>query len=370
MATAALSRKQAVEAIRYVNQATKKGFRLKGSPSAIEQGARLFRTATDSALSRGGFQTRVRIAGELYGIFPNAPTEGKKPKLDTPEAHAQARARSLMEEVTNLVTRSRYPLVNPDAILIESVMSRRYSRSAGGYSLSEGTPKTWLTDTLRVAPVPKAAGRKFLFTGAQNDAPVHVPFWQNLQAYAKHIGAEIVVGPWTYETQWWSENNPTSRSYDPLLAEHLCFGQMAIGNDFVFCGEMNTLPTASRPISDLATYSRGRWAVFPHAKIQLKTVPSTDPTEQPHQVMTSGAVTVPKVIARKAGVKSIFHHIRACQRHMRLQRFRARGRSWRDGGLRPAPYVPIVRLEECGTRRKHVLEVGCGDAFGTRIVPP
>jgi hypothetical protein len=43
---------------------------------------------------------------------------------------------------------------------------------------------------------------------------------------------------------------------------------------------MNTLPTASRPISDLVTYSRGRWAVFPHSKLQLKSVPSTDPTIQ------------------------------------------------------------------------------------------
>ncbi|WP_424578946.1 hypothetical protein [Bradyrhizobium sp. USDA 241] len=72
---------------------------------------------------------------------------------------------------------------------------------------------------------------------------------------------------------------------------------------------MNTLPTASQPISDLVTYSRGRWAVFPHAKRQLKSVPSDDPTIQAHQVMTSGAVTRPKVIPRKAGVKSIFHQV-------------------------------------------------------------
>jgi hypothetical protein len=84
---------------------------------------------------------------------------------------------------------------------------------------------------------------------------------------------------------------------------------MKIGDNFVFCGEMNTLPTASQPISDLVTYSRGRWAVFPHAKRQLKSVPSTDPAIQAHQVMTSGAVTRPKVIPRKAGVKSIFHQV-------------------------------------------------------------
>lgn len=227
----------------------------------------------------------------------------------TAEDHAKVRARTLAEEITGIVTATRYPLINPEAIVVESRMTRRYDRESMGYAWSEGTPRTWVADTLKVAPVADPRGRTFIFTGAQNDAPVHQAFWTNLQAYADHVGAEIVVGPWTYETQWWSENNPASREYAEEIADHMCFGQMAIGPNFVFCGEMNTLPTAARPISDLVTYSRGMWAVFPHAKIQLKSVPSTDPSQQAHQVMTSGAVTVPKVIPRKAGVKSIFHHI-------------------------------------------------------------
>lgn len=222
--------------------------------------------------------------------------------------HARVRAKTLSAEITRLVTCSRYPLVNPQAIVVESHMTTRYSRT-GGYSQVESTPRTWLSDTLRVAPIKRARRRRFLFTGAQNDAEVDQPFWANLQAYAAEIGAEIVVGPWTYETQWWSENNPSSRAYASELSEHLCFGQLRIGDNFVFCGEMNTLPTASRPISDLVTYSRGRWAVFPHAKLQLLSVASTDPNVQAHQVMTTGAVTRPKVIPRKAGVKSIFHHV-------------------------------------------------------------
>lgn len=225
------------------------------------------------------------------------------------EDHAHMRAVSLSAEVTSLITASKYPVINPEAIIIDSYLVRRYDRSSGDYVIKEGTPRTWMTDTLRVAPVVDARNRSFIFAGAQNDAPLHEEFWANLQAYAAYINAEIVVGPWTYETQWWAENNPTSRAYATELTPHLCFGQMKIGSNFMFCGEMNTLPTASQPISDLVTYSRGRWAVFPHAKRQLKSVPSTDPNIQAHQVMTSGAVTRPKVIPRKAGVKSIFHQV-------------------------------------------------------------
>lgn len=233
--------------------------------------------------------------------------EDEEPEL-TPEERARVRATNLSQEVTQLVVNTRYPLVNPEAIVVDSHLVRKYNRKAGDYELVEGTPRTWLSDTLRVAPVEDPRNCKFIFTSAQNDADLH-PVWENLKAYAQFIGAEIVVGPLTYETQWWSDNDPTARAYAPEIVDHLCFGQMAIGKNFVFCGEMNTLPTASAPVSDLTTYSRSRWAVFPHQKRQLKSVPSTDPNIQSHQVMTTGSVTKPKVIPRKAGIKSIFHHV-------------------------------------------------------------
>jgi hypothetical protein len=237
------------------------------------------------------------------------PRKGDNDNAPSARDHANIRAEKLRDEVTDLLTRSRYPVVNPESVVISSYVSQTYDRVTGRHTEKEGTPRTWLSDTLRVESVQDPRGRKFIFTGAQNDADIHEAFWINLQAYAAAIDADIVVGPWTYETQWWAETNPTSRTYHTALDEYLCFGQMLIGDNFVFAGEMNTLPTASRPIGDLTTYSRGRWAVFPHAKLQLKSVPTTDPAIQAHQVMTSGAVTRPKIIPRKAGVKSIFHHV-------------------------------------------------------------
>jgi hypothetical protein len=226
----------------------------------------------------------------------------------TPEEHAQARAVLLSDDITNLITKTKYPVINPEAIVVESYMTLGYDRVTRQRTPRESTPRTWLTDTLRTEPVVKFRGRKFIFTGAQNDTEIH-PIWPNLVAYAKHLKADLIVGPGTYETQWWSENNPSSRAYAKEIEKHLCFGQMAIGNDFVFCGEMNILPTASTPVSDLAGYSRGRWGVFPAAKRQLKSVPSTDPEQQAHQVMTTGLCTMPKVIPRKAGIKAIFHQV-------------------------------------------------------------
>ena len=308
-----LERRVAKATVAAVEACLKDGIPIEGKPSAVSEAARRL------GINRQTLRSRLETAEMLYGLKPKqtlveqaakpAKAEKVAKPAPAPKDHAQARARTLAREITTLITTTRFPVVNPGAVMVDSFMTRGYSRTEGDYVERESTPRTWLSDTLRVAPIKKATGRRFLFTGAQNDAPIHAGFWANLQAYAKHVDAEIIVGPWTYETQWWSENNPAARSYDPAIAEHLCFGQLAIGDSFVFCGEMNTLPTASRPVSDLVTYSRGRWAVFPHAKLQLKSVPSTDPGTQAHQVMTTGAVTVPKVIPRKAGVKSIFHHV-------------------------------------------------------------
>lgn len=225
-----------------------------------------------------------------------------------PREHAERRASGLQSEVRALLTRSDYPVVNPEALVIKHHVTERYDRVTGRRTETEGTPRTWLSDTLRVAVRPAQRNRVMIFSGAQNDAPIHERFWANLNAYADVRDAEIVIGPWTYETSWWNENNPASRTYHEALEAHLCFGQMQIGEDFMFCGEMNTLPTASKPISDLTAYAKGRWAVFPHSKIQLISVPSTNPLEQAHQALTTGAVTLPMVSPRKAGVKSLSEH--------------------------------------------------------------
>lgn len=246
--------------------------------------------------------------GEDVPVLINRAALSRARDTAAPINHADRRAQLLRDDIVRVITSSRYPVVNPDAVVVDSNVGSRYDKLLGRNVPVEGTPRTWLSDTLRVEPVEDPRGRVFIFTGAQNDADVDPTFWNNLLAYAEFRDADIVVGPGTYETQWWAEHNPSVRTYAPAVQEYLCFGQMAIGDNFVFCGEMNMLPTAARPISDLLTYSQNRWAVFPHAKVQLKSVPSTDPNRQAHQVMTTGLVTRPKVIPRKAGIKSIFHH--------------------------------------------------------------
>lgn len=229
--------------------------------------------------------------------------------IEVQKGHALQRASILKESLVNAVTSSMWPVVNFNAIVVEPRVDRVYSYTSGEINEQARSPRTYVTDVLRAKPITDPRGKIFIFTRAQNATPVHTGLLRNIEAYAKHRGASIVIGPDTYETAWWHETNADCRNYDINIQKYLCYGRMDIGPNFFFAGEMNIMTTASAPIADLASYSMGKWCVVPHSKQNLVAVPSTDPGSMAHQVLSTGSITIPKIIPKKAGVKSIFHHI-------------------------------------------------------------
>lgn len=153
----------------------------------------------------------------------------------------------------------------------------------------------------------RPTARRWLLTAAQNDTKVHDGFWANLNAYANHLGAQVLVGPFTYQLGVFTDHTTRNNEFAEAVREFLRFDRLECG-DVLFCAEMNTLPTAVRPLSGLHAYTRGHWGVFPHAKIALETVPAM-PGSPPPIIMTTGACTVENYIAKKAGIKASFHHV-------------------------------------------------------------
>jgi len=151
------------------------------------------------------------------------------------------------------------------------------------------------------------AARRWLLTACQNDTAVHPSFWANLQAYANYTGAQILVGPFTYQLGVFTDHTTRANVFAEQVREYLRFERQECG-PVLFCAEMNTLPTATRPLSGLQTYTRGAWGVFPHAKVALETIPAM-PGKDPPIMMTTGCCTVENYIAKKAGLKAAFHHV-------------------------------------------------------------
>lgn len=160
-----------------------------------------------------------------------------------------------------------------------------------------------------LAAVAARPGRiyRWILTAAQDDTDAHPRFLTNLKAYAGFLNAALVVAGFTYQKIRHTDRATLAGTYRPELQEYLRFDPLECG-PVIFFANINILPTASRPLTGMQTYSRGRDAVFPHAKVAYETVPQMPGAFVP-SVMTTGAVTLPNYIEKKAGQKAEFHHV-------------------------------------------------------------
>jgi hypothetical protein len=172
----------------------------------------------------------------------------------------------------------------------------------------------YTTPRAPAAAAKRSVARIVILSAAQNDCEVHRPFLRNLEAYAAHLGAEIYIAPFTYNVTMSRERardeerrlqRERRHNWAAEVQQYLAKGPVDFG-PLIFFADMNILPTAKTPLADLDTHSRGKWAVFPHAKVAAKTVAAAS---DPPILFTTGAVTVPDYTDTKAGIKAVFHHV-------------------------------------------------------------
>ena len=152
--------------------------------------------------------------------------------------------------------------------------------------------------------------RYFILTSAQDESIVHGGFLSNLEAYANWLDdCEIMIAGFTYSKRLFEDHDAASHrvSYHHSIMPYMTNDQVALGEGILFCGEMNTLPTAKNPLSGFETYTKDKWGIFPHAKIQLQSI-ATAKFARSKQLLTTGCVTLPNYIPKKAGLQASFHH--------------------------------------------------------------
>lgn len=160
-------------------------------------------------------------------------------------------------------------------------------------------------------------GKRFVFTCAQNNTHVHDGFLRSLMQFCNHRNAELIVAPVTYNIQGF-QNLEKSREglwFDPAIKQYLLPKSMQVGpggkldgDDLVWCGDLDVLPTAVRPLSGLWNYTRHASGIVPHTKLAMESVPVL-PGQARKFMYTTGAVTQRNYIQRKAGQKAEFHHV-------------------------------------------------------------
>lgn len=170
--------------------------------------------------------------------------------------------------------------------------------------------------TIKMVLPEKGKILRYILTSAQNNTYVHDGVWENILALAKHYDAKILIGTFSYDQNSYGllavkrgKKNPTERElwYDEKIEPYINDTRVQLGKGLVWCGEMNILPTAADPLIGLETYSGRQSAVFPHAKIAMRTIASVQGSGAKLN-FTTGTVTKRNYIQKLAGLKAEFHH--------------------------------------------------------------
>ena len=155
---------------------------------------------------------------------------------------------------------------------------------------------------------------RYICTSAQNNTPVHPEFWRNLKAYAEYTNAKILVSRFMYYKGFGTPGKAGTNGsdsgvwYDNEINDYVADSQVLLSTDgLVWCGEMNILPTAVRPLSGLETYTGKRSAIFPHVKMAMESIPNSKHLTTKFNY-TTGTVTQSNYIQKKAGLKAEHHH--------------------------------------------------------------
>jgi hypothetical protein len=178
----------------------------------------------------------------------------------------------------------------------------------GGYRTPRGAP----TDL----GLPKRGVRRFIFTAAQNNTRVEASTWRNILALAKHYKARLLVSRFSYNKGAFQSNQKVDSIrpsdydklwYDPQTAPYWSDEPLLVAPDLIWCGHLNLIPTADRPLTKYTNYGGTKSLVLPHAKIAMDSI-ATMPDRDPKLVFTTGCVTELNYIQRGAGQIAEFHH--------------------------------------------------------------
>jgi len=151
--------------------------------------------------------------------------------------------------------------------------------------------------------------RRFIVTSAQACTPVNNEFLKNIEAYAEHIQAEILVIPFRYKnpTSVFTNEQQQNEWWDPKIVKYLTLNRHDLNNGVSILSDVPIQPTASNPLLGLEGMTRDHSCVVGHPRFELKTIPVMEGC-RPKIMFTSGCCTIPNYTLSKAGKKGEFHH--------------------------------------------------------------
>jgi hypothetical protein len=151
--------------------------------------------------------------------------------------------------------------------------------------------------------------KRFIITWAQNNTPVHKKFIQNIEAYAKHIDADIhiIAGRYKNPTSVWSSQQETEEIWDASIVKYLDANRHNIHKFLSILSDIKIQPTAVNPMTGMQSLSGINSCVFGAPRVQMEMIPVLD-GNTPKMMLTTGAATLQNYTDSKSGKMGEFHH--------------------------------------------------------------
>jgi len=164
---------------------------------------------------------------------------------------------------------------------------------------------------------PKGKVNTYFFSSAQNNTYLHRQLWSNFRALSAHDGGTIMVSSFTYDKRSLGAKGAKRKTakgsdtekewWDSDVEPFICDKDIEIAPGLTWCGKMQILPTAIKPLSGLESLTGRNSSIIPHTKFAVMSVAS--PKHSGTKLLyTTGTVTQCNYIQKKAGQKASFHH--------------------------------------------------------------
>ena len=191
------------------------------------------------------------------------------------------------------------------------------------FGVAERTIRRWCSEGLELAEkgsvepeVLQTAKKKklnkqkkiFLITSAQSATPVNKELLKNMEVYAKHINAEILIIPFRYHnpTSIFSNEEKENEWWDKSLIKYLTLNRHSLNKGISVLSDIKIQPTSTNPLQGLEGITGQHSSVIGHPRFELKTIPTLEGC-RPKLMFTTGCVTMPNFGDTKNGKKGEFH---------------------------------------------------------------
>ncbi len=155
--------------------------------------------------------------------------------------------------------------------------------------------------------------KRYLITSAQSATPIDKAFLKNIEAYAKHINAEILVIPFRYKnpTSVFTDKQENDDWWHEDLIQYLTLNRHDLNKRISVLSDIKIQPTSSQPLQGLEGMTGEHSSVVGHPRFELKSIPVMEGC--PAKILfTTGCITVQNYTDSKTGKKGEFHHSIGC----------------------------------------------------------